>query len=251
MTWAPLLALTLAADPSVLLAPSVRVHLKASEEIAPDHLRALARKNVTLWLTTRSNTLRASTLETVNRFGDAWIFFRAPVTEADAAQLTKMPRAGVAIDAADLDRAHRVLGPRRLAITLRGPLDAALAARLAKARPDETLWRAPAELDLLSWGLFRQLPGRKLLVRAPTERWPADCPADPGSSEPALQGSPAAAEEGFPCGRGPRIEVPLDVDRAVLQRLLVKDPSTELFIELGDDPRLISKARRLLDDLGL
>ena len=45
--------------------------------------------------------------------------------------------------------------------------------------------------------------------------------------------------------------MPLDVDRAVLQSLLVREPSTELVIELGDDPRMVSKARRLLDDLGL
>jgi hypothetical protein len=61
----------------------------------------------------------------------------------------------------------------------------------------------------------------------------------------------ATAGRGFPCGRGPRIEVPLDVDRAMLQSLLVREPSTELVIDLGDDPRSVSKARRLLDDLGL
>lgn len=253
------LALVLAAEPAVLLAPSVRVHLRASEEVAPDHLRAFARKNVTLWLTTRSNALRASTLDTLNRFGDAWIHLRAPVTEPDAAQLSKVPRAGVVLDARDLDRAQRILGPRRLAIRLEGPLDAALVARLAKTRPDETLWRAPAELDLLTWSLFRQLPGRKLLYRATAAEPIASadgghvdpCPPDPASAEPAPQGPVAAAPFPFPCGRGPRVEVPLDVDRAVLQRLLVRDPSTELVVDLPDDPRQLSKARRLFDDLGL
>ena len=253
------LALVLSADPGLLLAPSVRVHLRASEEVAPDHLRALARKNVTLWLTTRSNTLRASTLDTLNRFGDAWIHLRAPVTEPDAAQLQKVPRAGVVLDARDLDRAQRILGPRRLAIRLEGPIDAALIARLARTRPDETLWRAPAELDLLTWSLFRQLPGRKLLYRATASEpvvgadgGSADpCPADPPTAEPAPQGPVGVAPFLFPCGRGPRIEIPLDVDRAVLQRLIVRDPSTELVVELPDDPRQLSKARRLFDDLGL
>jgi len=133
-----LLGVVLAADPkpaeapSIFLATSVRVHLRASEELEPDHLRALARQNVTLWLSTRSNTLRASTLETINKFGEAWIALRAPVRESDARQLSKVPRAGLWIDAKDLDGARRVLGPRRLAINLHGPLDGALFEKLQK-----------------------------------------------------------------------------------------------------------------------
>ena len=255
-----LLGVVLAADPkpaeapSIFLATSVRVHLRASEELEPDHLRALARKNVTLWLSTRSNTLRASTLETINKFGEAWIALRAPVRESDARQLSKVPRAGLWIDAKDLDGARRVLGPRRLAINLHGPLDGALFEKLQKLRPAETIWRAPPEVDLLSWGLFRQLPGRKVLARSSAEPWPVQCPADPPDGEPTVQASVAtlgATGQGFPCGRGPRVEVPLDVERAMLQRLLVKEPSTELVIEIGEDPRLVSKARRLLDDLDL
>jgi hypothetical protein len=254
-----LLLVLLAADPTpepqaIFLAASVRVHLRASEELDPDYLRALARQNVTLWLTTRTNTLRASTLETINSFGVAWIALRAPVGDAEARQLGKVPRAGLWLDVKDLDGARRVLGPRRLALELRGPLDAALFGKIQKTRPAETIWRAPAEVDLLSWGLFRQLPGRKVLVRTHLEPWPTDCP-NPSDGEPALQthldAVSKAPRPGFPCGRGPRVEVPLEVDRAELQRLLVREPSTELVIDIADDPRLVSKARRLLDDLGL
>ena len=35
--------------------PGYRVHLTASEDLDPDRLRALARPEVVLWLTTRSN----------------------------------------------------------------------------------------------------------------------------------------------------------------------------------------------------
>lgn len=261
---AGLLLSVLAADPRpvpppepspIFLATSIRVHLRASEELDPDYLRALARKNVTLWLSTRTNTLRASTLETINKFSDVWIALRAPVREADAQQLNKVPRAGVWIDVRDLDGARRVLGPRRLAINLHGALDVALFAKLQKLRPAETIWRAPPEVDLLSWGLFRQLPGRKVLVRSSLEAWPTECPADPRDGEPTLEakvdGADKVTRPGFPCGRGPRIEVPLEVDRPLLQTLLVREPSTELVIDIGDDPRLVSKARRLLDDLGL
>ena len=247
------LLLLLAADPpAIFLATSVRVHLHASEELDPDYLRALARKNVTLWLSTRTNTL-TSTLETINKFGDSWIALRAPVSESDARQLNKVPRAGLWIDVKDLDGARRVLGPRRLAISLHGALDAALFDKLQKLRPAETIWRAPVDLDLLSYGLFRQLPGRKVLVRSTAELSPVDCPAAPGDGEPTLQARLEAVlkERGFPCGRGPRVEIPLEADRAVLESLLVREPSTELVIELGDDPRMVSKARRLLDDLGL
>jgi hypothetical protein len=259
----PLLLVLLAADPKappaeappIFLATSVRVHLRASEELDPDYLRALARKNVTLWLSTRTNTLRASTLETINKFGEVWIALRAPVRESDARQLSKVPKAGLWIDAKDLDGARRVLGPRRLAINLQGALDVALFEKLQRLRPAETFWRAPAEVDLLSWGLFRQLPGRKVLARSGAESSPPACPADPGDGEPTLQAPVDSVVKGalpsFPCGRGPRIEVPLDVDRALLQSLLVREPSTELVIDIGEDPRLVSKARRLLDDLGL
>ncbi len=241
--------------PPIFLAASVRVHLHASEELDPDHLRALARNNVVLWLSTRTNTLRASTLETINKFSEAWIALRAPVRESDALQLNKVPRAGLWIDVQDLDGARRVLGPRRLTINLQGALDAALFEKLQKLRPAQTIWRAPPEVDLLSWGLFRQLPGRKVLSRTTSRWWPVECPEDPGDSEPTVQTQVEAVRNNprkvFPCGKGPRIEIPLDVERSVLQFLLVREPSTELVIDIGDDPRLVSKARRLLDDLGL
>ena len=267
-----LVCLLLAAEPRAPEAPAafvathVRVHLRASEELDPDYLRALARRNVTLWLSTRTNTLRASTLETINKFGEAWVAMRAPVRESDALQLSKVPTAGLWLDVKDLDGARRVLGPRRLALELTGPLDAALFEKLRKVRAAETIWRAPAELDLLSWGLFRQLPGRKVLVRATVE---APCPSGPSASEPTVQtkleavlavlrsnvsqrdAGEARATAAFPCGRGPRIQVPLDVDRALLHELFVREPSAELVIELGEDPRAVSRARRLLDDLGL
>ena len=255
--------LLLAADPRAFpssaldapLASTARVHLHASEDLDPDHLRALARKNVTLWLSTRSNTLRGSTLDSINRFGEVWIGQRAPVGEADASQLSKVPTAGLWISAGDLDGARRVLGPRRLAVALTGPLDEALALKLRKVRPSELSWSAPAEVDLLSWGLFRQLPGRKLLLRSAEELWPTKCPDPPSAAEPAMQlelSSVVRRGEGaFPCGRSPRVWVPLEVDPKSLQSLLALEPSAELLLEVGGDSLKASKARRLLDDLGL
>ncbi len=256
----PLLLSLLCAEPPAAPAPSglpalgTRVHLRASEELDPDLLRPLARKNVILWLSTRTNTLRASTLDTVNRFGEAWLGFRAPVTEAEARQLAKVPLAGLWIDAADLDGARRVLGPRRLAVKLVGPLDAVLAQKLKNLKPTEVSWAAPAEVDLLSWSLFRALPGRKMLLRNADEIWPVKCPAAPSSAEPTVQLPLASLERledgAFPCGRAPRIVVPLTLELAAAQALLVKEPSAQLVIEVGEDPLKASKARRLLDALG-
>jgi hypothetical protein len=250
---ASLLLSVLVAQPSPFpeqLAPiNARVHLRASEDLDPDRLRSLARKNVTLWLSTRTNTLRASTLETLNRFGETWISLHAPVGEADARQLSKVPTAGLWLDASDLDGARRVLGPRRLAIKLRGPLDEAMVQRLRKLRPSEIVWAATGEIDLLSWGLFRQLPGRKLLVRDPSQAWPVSCPPNPPRSEPALQ--TGLGSLGFPCGKGPRLELPLETEPQAIQMLLVREPSTELIFDVGEDSAKASRVRRLLDDLGV
>lgn len=231
-----------------------RVHLHASEELDPDLLRPLARKNVTLWLSTGTNTLRGSTLDTVNRFSEAWISFRAPVTQLEGRQLAKVPTAGLWIDAKDLDGARRLLGPRRLAVRLTGPLEPALAEQLRQLRISEVTWAAPAEVDLLSWGLFRQLPGRKVLLRAANEIWPVKCPPDPRPSEPTIQvalEAIATVQDGaFPCGRAPRVEVAVDVEPTAVQALLVTQPSAELIVDIAADPLKASKARRLLDELG-
>lgn len=242
-------------SPEALLLFGARIHLHASEELDSDHLRSLARKNVALWLSTRSNSLSASTLETINRFPEAWIALRAPVRESDAQQLSKVPRAGVWIDANDLDGARRALGPRRLAVRLKGPLEPGLAERLRKLHPSETSWTAPGDVDLLSWGLFRQLPGRKFLRRAPAEIWPVKCADGPSASEPTmelgLQTLLEVRDGAFPCGKGPRIEVPIPTDRSILSRVLLREPSAELVVDVGEDPQKASKARRFFDDLGL
>jgi hypothetical protein len=47
------------------------------------------------------------------------------------------------------------------------------------------------------------------------------------------------------------VVVPVDVDRWLLQSLLVRDPSVELVIEVGDDPDRATRARLLLESLGV
>src|SRR6266700_7350782 len=73
--------------PTALAPQGTRVHVKASEDLDPDRLRALARPGVTVWLSTRSNLLKVSTMENLNRFDGAFIQLRAPVTQSQARAL--------------------------------------------------------------------------------------------------------------------------------------------------------------------
>src|SRR5437879_653198 len=78
--------------PQELAAPSLAVHVLAHEDLDPDRLRSLARPRVTLWLSTGSNVLRASTLDNLRRFESAYVALRAPITESQARSFEKIPR---------------------------------------------------------------------------------------------------------------------------------------------------------------
>ncbi|MHB8878917.1 MAG: hypothetical protein ACYC8T_34885, partial [Myxococcaceae bacterium] len=175
-----LACLSQAPRPGGLSLPSFRLSVLASEDLDPDRLRPLSRPGVTLWLSTRSNTLRESTVENLARFAEAWVQLRPPLTRAQAHGLSRAPRAGALLFAGDLGgEGLHLLGPRRLAVQLTGALDESLAARLAAARPQVTYWEPQEEVDLLSFALFRQLPGRKIV--RPTAAPPRESgPCRPG-----------------------------------------------------------------------
>lgn len=250
----------LAADPTPAPAPkglppgAVRVHLRAHEDLDSDHLRLLSRPGVVLWLSTRSNTLRDSTLETLRAFEQVWVELRAPWRPSDLAQLERLPKAGLwlRVEGAVPKLARP---PRPIAVALRGPLGPELEASLATLRPAWLEWRAGAELDLMQWARFRQLPGRKLLERLPGEPTLQPCPDVPGPNEPALEVKVASVEafsaETFPCGRGPLLQLEPETSPAVVQSLLVKSPSAELSIAVGADQRRSVATRKLLDQLGV
>lgn len=242
-------------SPEALVAATVRVHVVASEELEPDALRALARPQVTLWLETRSNTLRESTVEQLARFDEAWVQLRAPLSKADARVLARAPKAGLWLSPKELDGVlGRAPGVRRLAVDVAGPLDAALAERLRAARPSFIRWQPGAPVDLLGWGLFRQLPGRKVWAPAPTEVLATRC-AERDSALPSLELHVATllamSADVFPCGRGTRVVVGGDVEPWLLQSLVVRDPALELVLRVGADAAKASQARKLLERLGL
>jgi len=238
-------------SPEVIAPPSLVVHVRAHEDLEPDSLRAFARPRVTLWLETKSNVLKASTLEHLKRFDSSFVRLRAPVNDGHVNGLAAAPRAGVWLDASQLEGKGiaRVLGPRPLAVQLKGPLDEAGFDRLRKARPEWVEWTAPADVDVLAFSLLKQLPGRKLVTLEPAR---ACSGTDDGPAARVhlatllLLGSGA-----FPCGRSPVVIVAADTDRWLIQSTVVKDPTAELELAVGADEAAAKKALQLLDELGL
>jgi hypothetical protein len=234
-------------SPAAIVPAGTRVHVIASEDLDPDRLRSFARPGVTLWLLTRSNLLKSSTLENLNRFDNAFVQLRAPLK--DDRILEKAPRAGVWVDGAALDLVGRVRGPRALAIDFSGALDDALAARLTALKPDVVDWKASGSPDLLSWGLFRALPGRKLV--SPDQVVPCDARVE---LEPAAHVNVASlltlGTNAFPCGPSPRVRIASNTDLWIIQSIVVRDPTLELELEAKDDAEA-KKVAHLLDQMGI
>jgi hypothetical protein len=239
-----------AGAPGSLVAPALRVAVDVSEELDPDRLRDLARRGVVAWVRTRSNTLRDSTLENLARFDGAFVEVRAPLGARDAAALGRLTRVGGWIS---LEEAPALGALRRVAVTVEGKLGAAQLARLARLRPALVQWRPEDALDLLQWSLFRQVPGRRVLVAPAGALLPVRCEARRGS-EPALElhlaQLLALSSDIFPCGLGTRVLLPPATDPWLVQSLVVRDPSVELVLLVGADAAAAVEARQLLIALG-
>lgn len=240
--------------PDVFVAPAPKVHVRAHEDLDPDRLRDLARPGVTLWLSTRSNTLRASTVENVARFDVAWVELRAPLKPVDARVFAKLPHVGAWLTLASADVSGRLPGARRTALELKGPLDEDVAAQAGTLRPAEVRWTPSGAVDLLTWGHFKQLSGHKVVNGTPGTLLPVKCEARP-ANEPALEVHVASllalSSDVFPCGPGMRVIVQPNTEAWLLQSLVVRDPSVELVLEVGADSKAALGARALLDTLQL
>jgi hypothetical protein len=238
-------------SPEVFIATAPRVHLRAHEDLDPDRLRELARPGVTLWLSTRSNTLRASTVENVARFDSAWIQLRSPLKPVDSNVFSKLPAAGAWVDTDALAISGRV---RRIAVSLKGPLDDAVVAKVSSVRPTELRWTPEGAVDLLTWGQFRRIPGRRIIAASPQTLLPVKCDGR-SSGDPSIElhvaNLLALSSDVFPCGTGTRVVVQPELETWLLQSLLVRDPSVELVIEVGADSARAIAARGLLERLQL
>ncbi len=235
--------------PDDFTAPSVRVAVVASEDLNPDLLRKLARRDVTLWLETRSNALRQSTLENLGRFDEAFVRFRAPLGSADARVFERWPKVGLWLDVGQLAVLGRLPGARRVAVDVSGPLTKEVADRVAGARPSLVRWAPTGPIDVLEWGLFRQLPGRKV-VRLPPESLRAVSCVERLASV-ALEIDVATLltmnSDVFPCGSSTRVVIRPGVDAWLLQSLVVREPALELVLDVGADEKLAAAARGVLD----
>lgn len=239
--------------PEGIVAP-FRVHVRVHESLDVDRLRDLARPNVTLWLSTKSNTLKTSTLENLARFDTVWVQLRSPIKAEQATPFTRVPRAGLWLSSTDLKSAGRLPGARPLAVSLEGAIDESIVAQLNAAHVKETVWASRVPLDVLSWGLFKQLPGRRVVVAGPSTLLPVTCgdrtPSDP-SVELHVANLLALSSDVFPCGTGTRVVVEPAIEPWLIQSLVARDPSVELVIEVGADAARAIAARKLLETLEL
>ncbi len=247
MSAAAVLLVTLLAQapaPAELVLPGYRLHLVVDESVEADELRALAGSGTVIWLRTRSNMLRESTVEALALFPEAYVQLRPPLKEEQVRQLRRAPRVGAWLDAQSLaGQGLHWLGPRRTAVEIRGVLDAELARRLSAFRPSRVIWLpGSSEVSLESWGAFAQLPGSKLLALA-GEFGPI-CPEIPWRA--ALASVSLRVEEGASgetCGLGRRVVMKGFPNDAVLEALLGRGPSTELELEVGPGAGELERAR--------
>jgi hypothetical protein len=233
-----------APTPPELVLTGYRLHLVADESVAADDLRALAGSGTVLWLRTRSNTLRDSTLEALARFPEAYVQLRPPLKEEHIRQLRKAPRVGVWLEAQALTGPGlHWLGPRRSAVEIRGALDPELIQRLRALRPSWIFWTPGAsDVSLEAWGTFAQLPGRKLLSLA-VPMGPL-CPELPWRG--ALATVSLRVEEGTgaeSCGLGRRVVMKGFPEDSALVALLSRDPSVELEVQAGPGERELARAQ--------
>lgn len=245
--------------PEQLALPGYRVHVLASEDLEPDRLRSLARDGVVLWLRTRTNLLRASTLETVAQFSQAWVELRPPITEVEARQLARAPSVGVWTDARHLRGVgwHR-LGPRPLALRVAGPLVPSLAGQLAAARPRWIEWDPGGTLpDLLGWGELEQLSGTKVVdvgALGGMAALSSTCAAGPSGrlaagSRIQLRVQPGGEAIALRCGVGVRVRVSPRVTERELRAIHLAHPAAELEVDVGQDEATAFAARGLLGRL--
>lgn len=232
----------------------VTVHVVASDDLDPDLLRALARRDVTLWLRTHSNTLRDSTVEHLARFDVAFVQLRPPLKPVDAKVLAKAPRAGVWAAAADApDLVGRLPGARQLAVEVVATWPEELDAVLARVRPAIVRFSPAGPVDVLSWGRFLAAPGRKIYAPDSADQLALECAtSEAGVPTPEVHVATlmTLASRLFPCAEGTRVVVEPPVDPWLLQSLVVRVPRLELVVRAPDDATA-REAKKLLDALGL
>lgn len=233
------------AGPSQVALPGFTLHLFVSEELSPDALRALIRPNVTVWLDTRSNMLRDSTLENLRRADASFVRFHPPITDVQQRRFSAALESGAWLDAAEVGGAGAYrLGGRALAVEVAGSIDANLATRIEASRPAFIWWsQVPCDADAIA--RFAALHGRKVMV-APSFECAVPVPAK-------VRVAIRSADVKLPPGAdADHVIVWLRPDAVPesVRAILVKRPAAELAVTVGSSEADARKAAALLDALG-
>lgn len=263
------------------------IHVRASEQFSVDALNLLVHPRVVLWLETDSNSVKASTWDVLRRFDSAYVRLRAPVLLQHVRDLARHPQVGVFADAAVLfsplgspskagavvksdcqfdagdercsgsmsrrndEAVFRRLGARPVVLQVEGALDENVFEQISHARPRWVHWKSPKNVDLLSYGFFRQMPGRALVSFEPERMVPFVCDGrpNPPSLKVHLATLLALPTPVFPCGANSVVTIDPQIDRWLLQSLLAANPGIELEINVGRDELALKNAAALLEEL--
>jgi hypothetical protein len=227
------------------------VNVWASEDLEVDTLRSLVtRPGVTVWLSTRTNSLRESTLDTLAKAKHAYVAVRPPFNGALRSQLARVAHVGLWVDlnAQSVDGIGAVLGNRPLAVTVSGNLEKAQVALLSRTRPRVVLWRPTQPPDVLALAQARALSGRVWL------RWPEDAP-EPAGCPPKLGVTlmmrlKEGAKPEVTCARQAMFELSPLSTAAQLQQLTFLAPTAEVSFEVGADADRARSVLQVLDTAG-
>jgi len=238
------LALVLAVGPTEWALPGVRIHVQASEELDPDRLRALARPEVVLWLSTRSNGLRRSTAETLRQAGSAFVQVRPPLGAPALAPFVGRVGPWVEERGLDVGRVRR-WSPGRLAVEVEGPFSGELEARLRVLRPMAIRWRRggrwPGQDE---WARARRFSGVELSGTGES----VDCSVVPPRTRVRIRvDRPRSSDE--VCGLPVRVQLSAEASLAEAQQALLGHADADLLVEVGQDAVRATSVARLLDAL--
>lgn len=223
--------------PSAIALPTYGVHIFASEELGPDALRRLLRPDVTLWLDTRTNMLRASTLDALRAGGRSFVRLRAPINDAHQQQFATLP-SGVWLDAKDGGQLKlHWIGARAVAFEVEGPAGGREWGAMAAFRPQVIFWAKPGcEAD--SWAAARSMKGIVITVDATGLCAYAGPPV-----KPSFRGMAPSTE------RAPFVWLRPESRPEQVRELLVKEPGTQILISVGDRASSVKAVSALLDAL--
>jgi hypothetical protein len=222
--------------PSGAVAPGLTLHVKVSEDLAPDALATLAGRGVVLWVQTRSNTLRASLLERLALFDRAFVQVRPPMREGDLAQLSRLPRVGLWVRTDSETPGLALLrGARPFALEWTGPWTPASAQVTRALRPERTLLELDDAPSLAVVSSFAPGEGARILrLKVSPSSWAGCASVDPGTPRVSisLRYRPGLEKELPLCGAKALVEVPVDLPPEALERLISADPGVELEVDL-------------------